>query len=59
MIKFPNKDHEYQQDVRIKKLESNVKQQKSRIDCTEEESDLFPIINYKWEVDDKWFMTAF
>jgi hypothetical protein len=39
MARLTNKDHEQQQDVRIKKLESDVKQQKSKIDWTEEESD--------------------
>jgi hypothetical protein len=38
MVRLTHKDHEQQQDTRIKKLESNVKQQKSKIDWTEEES---------------------
>ena len=38
MIKLSNNDHEYPQDTRIKKLESDIKQQKNRIDWTEEES---------------------
>jgi len=31
MVKLTNKQHEQQQDKRIKKLESDLKQQKSRV----------------------------
>ncbi len=35
MAKLTNKQHEQQQDKRIKKLESDLKQQKTRIDKLE------------------------
>ncbi len=35
MVKLTNKQHEQQQDKRIKKLESDLKQQKTRIDKLE------------------------
>jgi predicted RNase H-like nuclease (RuvC/YqgF family) len=35
MVKLTNKEHEHQQQNRIKKLENDLKQQKSRIDRLE------------------------
>jgi polyhydroxyalkanoate synthesis regulator phasin len=35
MVKLTNKEHEQQQQNRIKKLENDLKQQKSRIDTLE------------------------
>ena len=35
MVKLTNKQHEQQQDKRIKKLEGDLKQQKTRIDKLE------------------------
>lgn len=39
MVKLSNKQHEQDQSRRIKKLESDLKQQKSRIDVLKERVD--------------------
>jgi len=45
MVKLTNKQHEQQQDKRIKKLESDLKQQKTRI--TKLEKRITSLVNRK------------
>lgn len=49
MVKLTNKEHEEQQDKRIKKLENDLKQQKAIIAKLERRAKAGDVLNDKWK----------